>query len=93
MAKHLWERNYSAARRVRDQGRNKGKYASISDPMEKNFYYEAVVSLKRMSDREEALEMIQWVVRELEGLPNRTDSQEDDLKEAADVLGSWQQSK
>lgn len=90
MAKHLWERNYTAARRVRGQGRNKGKYDSISDPMEKNFYYEALVSLKEMSDREEALEMIKWVVRELEGLSDRTDSQEDDLKEAREVLGSWQ---
>ena len=90
MAKHLWERNYSAARRVREQNRNKGKYDSISDPMEKNFYYEAVVPLKPMSDREEALETIKSVVRELGGLSNRTDSQEDDLKEASEVLGSWQ---
>ena len=90
MAKHLWERNYTAARRAREQGRNRGKYDSISDPMEKNFYYEAVVSLKEMSDREEALEMIKWVVRELQGISNRTDSQDDDLKEALEVLGSWQ---
>ena len=58
--------------------------------MEKNFYFEAVVSLKEMSDREEALEMIKWVVRELQGISNRTDSQDDDLKEALEVLGSWQ---
>jgi len=90
MAKHLWERNYTAARRAREQGRNKGKYDSNSDPMEKNFYYEAVVSLKEMSDREEALEMIKWVVRELQGLSGRTDSQDDDLKEALEVLGSWE---
>jgi hypothetical protein len=90
MAKHLWERNYTAARRVRQQGRNKSKYESISDPMEKNFYYEAVVSLRQMSDREEALEMIKWVVGELQGLSDRTDSQEDDLEEALEVLGSWE---
>jgi hypothetical protein len=90
MAKHLWERNYTAARRAREQGRNKGKYDSISDPMEKNFYYEAAVPLKDMSDREEALDMITWVIQELEGIAGRTDSQEDDLKEAGEVLGSWQ---
>jgi len=90
MAKHLWERNYSAARRAREQGRKESKYQSISDPMEKNFYYEAAVSLKDMSDREEALELINWVIRELQGLPGRTDSQDDDLKEAREVLESWQ---
>jgi tetratricopeptide (TPR) repeat protein len=90
MAKHLWERNYSAARRGREQARKVSKYESTSDPMEKNFYYEAVVSLKDMSDREEARELINWVIRELQGLPGRTDSQNDDLKEAREVLESWQ---
>ena len=90
MAKHLWERNYTAARRVREQGRKKSKYQSISDPMEKNFYYEAVVTLKNMFDREEALELINWAIGELKGLSGRTDSQDDDLKEAEEVLESWQ---
>jgi tetratricopeptide (TPR) repeat protein len=90
MAKHLWERNYSAARRSREQVKKKSKYDSISDAMEKNFYYEAIVSLKDMSDREEALEMIKWVIRELEGSASRTDSQNDDLQEAREVLESWQ---
>ena len=58
--------------------------------MEKNFYYEATVSLKDMSDREEALELINWVIRELQGLSGRTDSQNDDLQEAREVLESWQ---
>jgi hypothetical protein len=89
MAKHLWERNYSTNRRTREQGRKQSKYRSISDPMEKNFYYEAVVPLKDISDREEALELINWVIRELEGLSNRTDSQNDDLQEAEEVLESW----
>ena len=90
MAKHLWERNYTAARRGREQGRKKKKYQSISDPMEKNFYYEAAVTLKDISDREEALELINWTIGELKGLSGRTDSQDDDLKEAEEVLESWQ---
>jgi tetratricopeptide (TPR) repeat protein len=90
MAKHLWERNYSAAKRGREQARKMSKYESASEPMEKNFYYEAVVSLKDMSDREEARKLINWVIRELQGLTGRTDSQNDDLKEAREVLESWQ---
>jgi len=90
MAKHLWERNYTGGKRVREQAKKESKYRSISDPMEKNFYYEAAVSLKDMSDREEALELINWVIRELQDLSGRTDSQNDDLQEAREVLGSWQ---
>jgi len=90
MAKHLWERNYTAGKRAREQARKESKYRSISDPMEKNFYYEATVSLKDMSDREEALGLINWVIRELQGLSGRTDSQNDDLQEASEVLESWQ---
>ena len=89
MAKHLWERNYSDSRRAREQGKKESKYRSTQDPMEKNFYYEAVVSLKDTSDREEALELINWVIRELQNLPERTDSQDDDLKEAREVLETW----
>jgi len=89
MAKHLWERNYSAAKRKREQGRKMRKYESSYDPMEKNFHYEASVTLKNMSDREEALGLINWVIRELGGMSNRSGSQDDDLKEAKEVLESW----
>ena len=57
--------------------------------MEKNFYYEASVTLKNMSDREEALELINWVIRELRAISDRSGSQDDDLKEAEEVLESW----
>jgi tetratricopeptide (TPR) repeat protein len=89
MAKHLWERDYSAAKREREQGKEMRKYESTYDPMEKNFHYEASLTLKNMSDREEALELINWVIRELEGMSNRNGSQDDDLKEAKEVLESW----
>jgi tetratricopeptide (TPR) repeat protein len=89
MAKHLWARNFSAARRTREQGKRRSKYESTTDPMTKNSYYESVVSLKNTSDRKEAVELVNWVIAELEGLSNRTDSQEDDLKEARETLESW----
>lgn len=89
MAKHLWERDYNAARRKREQGKKMSKYQSSSDPMEKNFYYEGAVSLRNISDREEAVELINRVIRELRAVPNRSGSQDDDLKEAEEVLESW----
>ena len=90
MAKHLWERDYSAVKRKREQGKKMRKYESTSDPMEKNFHYEASVTLKNMSDQEEALELINWVIRELEGMSNRSGSQDDDLKEAEESFESWE---
>ncbi len=89
MAKHLWERDYSAAKRKREQGKKASKYQSATEPMEKNFHYEGVISLKNISDREEALELINWVIRELRAVPTRSGSQDDDLKEAGEVLESW----
>ena len=90
MAKHLWERDYSAVKRKREQGKKMRKYESTSDPMKKNFHYEASVTLKNMSDQEEALELINWVIRELEGISNRSGSQDDDLKEAEESFESWE---
>jgi tetratricopeptide (TPR) repeat protein len=90
MAKHLWERDWSASRRKREQSKMMKKYKSISDPMEKNFYYEAVVNLKDQSDEEEAFELIKWTIRELEATANRTGGQEDDLQEAKEELAARQ---
>jgi hypothetical protein len=57
--------------------------------MEKNFYYEAAVTLENVSDRQEALELVSWAAQQLQDLPQRTRSQRDDLKEAQDLLAAW----
>lgn len=89
LAKHLWERNWSAARRLKEQDKKSALYKSKIDPMEKNLYYEGVVTLQKASDREEALELIAWTVKQMEGLASRDRSQEDDLKEARETLAGW----
>ena len=35
---------------------------------EKNFYYEGTIDLKKVSDREEAVELLRWVIKELEAV-------------------------
>ena len=89
LAKHLWARNWNSSRRSREQGKMAAAYNSASDAMEKNFYYEGTVALKSVSDREDALEILTRTVRELESLGRRTAGQEDDLKEARELLASW----
>ncbi len=89
LAKHLWERNWSAARRQKEQPKKAAQYAAKTDPMEKNFYYEGTLSLKNLSDREEALDLVARTVSELQALPRRAQKEEDDLQEALGVQAGW----
>jgi tetratricopeptide (TPR) repeat protein len=89
LAKHLWERNWNAARRDKAQAGKAAQYAAKSDPMEKNCYYEGTLTLKNVSDREEAQELLAWTVGELQALPRRTQGEEDDLKEALETQSGW----
>ena len=66
LAKHFNERDWSSAKRKRELGKMREKYESLSDPFEKNFYYEAAVEMENISDSEEANKIIQWVISELE---------------------------
>jgi tetratricopeptide (TPR) repeat protein len=89
LAKHLWGRNWSAARRLKEQAKKAAPYAAKTDPMEKNFYYEAAVKLAEISDREEARQLISWAALQMQGLPRRTRIQEEDLQEALQLQADW----
>jgi tetratricopeptide (TPR) repeat protein len=89
LAKHLWERNWSAAKRQKEQPRKAAEYAARTDPMEKNCYYEGSLTLKDLSDREEARELVAWAVGRLQALQRRTQSEQDDLQEALEVQAGW----
>jgi hypothetical protein len=41
------------------------------------------------SDREEARELVGWALLQMQGLPRRTRSQEDDLQEALELQSGW----
>ena len=89
LAKHLWERNWSAARRQKEQPKKASQFTAKTDPAEKNCYYEGSLPLKGLSDREEARELLGWTVGELQALPRRTQGEEDDLQEALEVQAGW----
>jgi tetratricopeptide (TPR) repeat protein len=88
LARHLEKRNANESKRKKIQRKAKEEYKSASDLFEKNCYYEATINQKSMSDREEALELIRWVIREIENIPNQTFSHKDDLKDAKETLES-----
>lgn len=89
LAKHLWERNWSAAKRQKEQAGKAAQFAAKTDPLEKNCYYEGSLSLKDQSDREEAREQLDWTIGELQGLPRRTPGEEEDLQEALELQAGW----
>jgi len=89
LSKHLYKRNWNAGKRRREHGKKQAKYNSLKDPFEKSLYYEGVVDEKNASDREEAVEMIKWVIQQLGSIQNRKTSQNDDLKEAKETLQGW----
>ncbi len=89
LAKHLWDRDWSAAKRAREQGRKRAEYAQKTDPLDRAFVFEALVKLGNEGDRAEARTLLSWTIGELEGLPQPTADNEDDLREARALLASW----
>jgi len=89
LAKHLWERNWSAGKRQKEQAKKAARFATKTNPLEKNCYYEGSLSLKDQSDREEGRELLGWAIGELQALPRRTQGEEDDLQEALELQSGW----
>jgi hypothetical protein len=79
----------SSAARSAEQKNRAVKLAAASTPLDKGSYYEATVSLKDMSDREEAKALVEWVVTECGTLPSLSAGQAKDMAKAKDVLKGW----
>ncbi|RKX76846.1 MAG: hypothetical protein DRP87_10775 [Spirochaetes bacterium] len=89
LARHLWERNWDASRRKREQKAKRDRYYSEKGVLQKAFYYEGIVELENISDREEARKIVDWVVKEIEALPNPDKGYRDDLSKAYEALSDW----
>ena len=90
LAKSLWKRNLSAAKRASGLAKKQAAWESAKTPLEKGSAYEATLQLKAVSDREEARELVNWMIAELSKIGSRTAGQDDDLKEAKETLAEWQ---
>ena len=89
LAKTLYKRNLSSAARSAEQKNRAAKLAAASAPLDKGSCYEATVSLKDMSDRQEAKALAEWVVAEVGALSSLGAGQAKDLQKAKDVLKGW----
>jgi hypothetical protein len=89
VAKTLWKRNLSAAKRAGGQAKRLAAFQAAKTPLEKGSSYEGTIELKAMSDREEAREIANWIIAEMSKMASRTAGQDDDLQETRDTLAEW----
>ena len=89
LAKSLYKRNWDAAHRAADQKANRARYDAAKGVIERGSYYESTVTIKDMSDREEAKAMVQWVVAQLGAKATRMSDDDKDYSDAQDVLNGW----
>jgi tetratricopeptide (TPR) repeat protein len=89
LAKTLYKRNWSAATRISEQKNKAAKLASAATTLDKASLYEATVTLKDMSDRDEARALVQSVITDLGKAPSTTAAERKDLQKAKDVLKGW----
>ncbi|MDA3938043.1 MAG: hypothetical protein PF693_01875 [Spirochaetia bacterium] len=100
LAKHLWNRNWKESKRIREQKKQKGKFESKSSQMKKNWFYDGLVDyskataysasgVKNMSDREEAVIILDWLPVEINKLSDKKPGDFDDIEEAKELLADW----
>lgn len=89
LAHALWERNYNTRRRERWRSDAASDYRSARSPLERGFYFDGTVPISDRTDREEALEIVRWVVGELSRVSNPRVRQRMDLSDAKELLEAW----
>jgi tetratricopeptide (TPR) repeat protein len=82
LANHLSKRNWNASTRDGKQKEFKKNYDSNNDVLDKNCYYEGSVTLKSVSDKDEAKALVAMVISEFEKMPSLSKSDAKDLKKA-----------
>ncbi len=86
LARHLAKRDWSSEKRVQEQANEARKFKAMSDQVERNFFYEGIVSIPQISDRAEGRELCQFVISKLQSVSSLTLSQQNDLKNAQETL-------
>jgi tetratricopeptide (TPR) repeat protein len=89
LAKTLYKRNWSVTARGTEQKNKAAKLASATTLLDKSALYEATITLKDMSDRDEARALVQSVITELDKAASLTAAERKDLQKAKDVLKGW----
>ena len=89
LARSLWDRDWSASKRRKELSSKAKDFGKETDVLEKHFYYEGTMDIPDVSDREEAVDIMSWVVSEFRAKPFLKNSQQADLDEAVIDLEDW----
>jgi len=100
LGEHLQQRDWSASKRKREAGGFESSYRSATDPVEKYRYFEGDFDfdaaqpysprgVAKLSDEEEAIQIMEWLVDELGAIRNPTSGEKDNLEDARTHLAEW----
>lgn len=89
LARHLMERDWSASKRRKEYDDNADDFRKRSDPFEKNRFYEGTIDIPDISDEQEAIQIMEWVINEYENLDQPRNKQLTELEEARQDLADW----
>ncbi|MBN2049596.1 MAG: hypothetical protein JW760_04070 [Spirochaetales bacterium] len=90
LANHLWARDWTIARRQREWKSMASSYESREDIFLKNCYYEGIVDIEAISDREEAKKILREVIQDLTFRAFLTPLEKHDLGRARTILSTWE---
>jgi tetratricopeptide (TPR) repeat protein len=86
LAKNLARRNWSASRRAKAALDDRSAHAAASDELTRSFTYESSITLPKMSDREEAREIVARAIDALQAIARRRPGEEAALAKARETL-------
>jgi len=86
LARHLAKRDWSSEKRAQEHANEAQKFNATSDPVERNLFYEGIVSIPPISDRAEGRQLCQFVISKLQSVSRLTLSQQNDLKNVRETL-------
>ena len=88
LASHLAKRGWSSEKRSQEQAGQALMFNSTSDPVEKYFYFEGIVEIPPLSDREEAVLLCRFVIGQLQEASSLNQRQNADLRNAKELLAT-----
>ncbi|WP_455383158.1 hypothetical protein [Salinispira pacifica] len=89
LARDLHQRNWDQQKRRNEQPNERRKYQEKRDLIERNFYYEGMVPIPNMSDRQEATVLLRKVIGMIQQKPSPTDRDLRTLRDARKNLAEW----
>ncbi len=97
---HLYQRDWGSRKRQKEARKMSDDFTGANDSVERYKYFNAAFDFSEpqpysrsgvtdLSDKEEAIEIMEWLVDELQGKSSLTSGQKDNLEEAQAFLDDW----